>query len=64
MYKRQYQYKAKAASNWLLKNINEDMINQGGYQKVTGLSEPRPLDNLAWLFGLTLSGLCKLDNID
>ncbi|MBF89198.1 MAG: hypothetical protein CMG75_05935 [Candidatus Marinimicrobia bacterium] len=59
-----YKSKAKAASNWLLKNINDDMINQGGYQKVTGLSEPRPLDNLAWLFGLTLSGLCKLDNID
>ncbi|MDP7674676.1 MAG: hypothetical protein QGI31_07570 [Dehalococcoidia bacterium] len=58
-----YRPKALAARNWLLENLTDDSIDQGGYQKVSGLSEPRPLDNLAWLFGLTLRALCQLDLI-
>ncbi|MBN1352871.1 hypothetical protein JXJ21_26010 [candidate division KSB1 bacterium] len=58
-----YGNRARAAREWLLKHVTPDAIDSGGYLNVTGQSAPKPLDNLAWLFGLTLQGLCMLGRL-
>jgi hypothetical protein len=58
-----YGRKARYAWLWLQENLTQETIDAGGYFKVTGRTEPRPPDNLAWLFGLTLRALCMADRL-
>ena len=58
-----YGAKARAAFSWLAEHVTPEGIDAGGYFKVTGRTEPRPPDNLAWLFGLTLRALCMANKL-
>lgn len=58
-----YRPKALAARDWLVDHVTPEGIEAGGYFPVTGKSEPRPPDNLAWMFGLTLQALSELDRL-
>ena len=58
---RQYQDKANRAFEWLVQNVTEESIENGGYIKVSGNSEPRPPENLAWLLGWTLEALQSIE---
>lgn len=58
-----YRTRALAARDWLLANCTPEMIDVGGYMKVTGRSEPRPPENLAWMLSWTLQAIVRLDEI-
>jgi hypothetical protein len=58
-----YRSKAEAAKDWLLNHITPETVQSGGYFRVTGQSEPRPPENLAWLLGWTLEALVRMQNI-
>ena len=58
-----YRPKVEAAREWMIANVTPEGIDAGGYFKVTGHSKPKPPDNQAWLFGLTLQGLCALNKL-
>jgi hypothetical protein len=58
-----YGARARAAREWMIAHVTPEQIDAGGYIKVTGRTEPRPPDNLAWLFGTTLRGLCMADRL-
>jgi hypothetical protein len=59
----EYRPRALAARHWLLENVTRKGIEAGGYFPISGTSEPRPPDNLAWMFGLTLQTLAELDRL-
>lgn len=59
----EYRPKALAARHWLLENVTRKGIEAGGYFPISGTSEPRPPDNLAWMFALTLQTLAQLDRL-
>lgn len=59
-----YGQKARIARDWLIRNTTEATIRSGGYFRITGKSQPRPRENLAWLLAWTLDALhvaAKLD---
>jgi hypothetical protein len=58
-----YRLKALAARNWLLAHLTPEAVESGGYFRVTGQSEPRPPENLAWLLGWTLEALAQMEEI-
>jgi hypothetical protein len=58
-----YRPKALAARDWLLAHITPESVDAGGYFRVTGVAEPRPPENLAWLLGWTLTALVRLPEI-
>lgn len=58
-----YRPKALAARDWMLRHVTEETIAAGGYFPITRQSEPRPLDNLAWMLGLTLQALAQLERL-
>jgi hypothetical protein len=58
-----YRPRAVAARDWLLAHLSLDTIQAGGYFPVTGGSEPRPPENLAWLLGWTLETLVRIHEI-
>ena len=58
-----YRTKALAARDWMLSHLDEDCLQQGGYWKITGKSQPRPKCNMAWLFGWTLEALTQIHRI-
>jgi hypothetical protein len=51
------------AKAWLLENTTEEMINQGGYRKVTGKTTPWPPENLAWLLAWTIEALLRMGEV-
>ena len=53
--------KAAKAKQWLLTNATEELIDQGGYRKITGRTTPHPPENLAWLLGWTVEALLRLE---
>jgi len=55
--------RATKAKEWLLDNTDEEMIDQGGYVKVSGQTTPHPPENLAWLLALTADCLLRLDEL-
>lgn len=52
--------KIEQATAWLLDNATEEMIDAGGYRKVTGRSTPWPAENSVWLLAWTVEGLLRL----
>jgi hypothetical protein len=58
-----YRRKAEAARDWLLNHLTPEAIASGGYFPVTGQSEPRPPENLAWMLGWTLEALVRAPDI-
>lgn len=58
-----YRSKAEAARDYLLNHITPETVQSSGYFRVTGQSEPRPPENLAWLLGWTLEALVRMQNI-
>lgn len=58
-----YRPRAIAARAWLLANLTAESIDVGGYFKVTGRSEPRPPENLAWMLAWVAQALVRLDEI-
>lgn len=59
-----YRERALAARDWLLAHITPETVDAGGYLRVTGLSEPRPPENQAWMLGWTLEALARLDEME
>jgi hypothetical protein len=59
----QYRPKALAARDWMQQHVTPAGIEAGGYFPISGKSDPRPPDNLAWMFGLTLQALSELDRL-
>ena len=59
-----YGRKARLAADWLLDHVTPQSIDAGGYFPVTGQSEPRPPENLAWQLGWTLEALTRLHEIE
>jgi hypothetical protein len=51
------------AANWLLDHVTPTSIQEGGYFRATGISEPRPPENLAWMLGWTLEALTRLHEL-
>lgn len=60
---RAYRVNAARARDWLLANLTPEVLVTGGYQRVTGFSEPRPPENQAWMLGWTLELLPRLDDL-
>jgi hypothetical protein len=58
-----YRLQALAARTWLLAHLTPEAVESGGYFRVTGQSEPRPPENLAWLLGWTLEALTRMEEI-
>lgn len=58
-----YGTKARLAADWLLDHVTPQSIDSGGYFKVTGQSEPRPPENLAWQLGWTLEALTRVEEL-
>jgi hypothetical protein len=58
-----YRPRALAAREWLLAHVTPEAVDAGGYFPVTGESEPRPPENLAWLLGWTLEALVRGEEI-
>jgi len=58
-----YGRKARLAAEWLLDHVTPQSIEAGGYFRVTGESEPRPPENLAWQLGWTLEALTRLHEL-
>jgi hypothetical protein len=52
--------RATRAKQWLLDNATEEMIDQGGYRKVTGRTNTFPPENLVWLLAWTIEALLRL----
>lgn len=49
------------ARDWLLRSATEELIDAGGYIKVTGRTTPIPREGLAWGLAWTLQALLRLD---
>jgi len=49
------------AKQWLLDNATEEIIDQGGYRKVTGRTTLTPPENLIWLLAWTIEALLRFD---
>ncbi|NUQ70038.1 MAG: hypothetical protein HUU17_04385 [Chthonomonadales bacterium] len=58
-----YRPKAQKGAEWLLAHLTPDVTTTGGYHPVTGQSEPRPPENLAWMLGWTLELLPRIGDI-
>jgi hypothetical protein len=58
-----YRRSALAAKDWILSHLTPEMVQTGGYLKVTGDSEPRPPENQAWMLGWTLDALGRMGEI-
>ncbi len=58
-----YRDRALRASEWMLANLTPDVLVTGGYHRVTGFSEPRPPENLAWMLGWTLELLPRIGQV-
>jgi hypothetical protein len=56
--------RAVAARDWLVAHVDSDTVDAGGYIQVTGRSEPRPPENLAWMLSWTLLALARADEVD
>ena len=59
----EYRARALRGADWLLAHITPESIDEGGYFRVTGQSEPRPPENLAWLLGWTLEALTRMEEV-
>jgi hypothetical protein len=59
----EYGPKARRAADWLLDYVTPEAIRAGGYFRVTGQSEPRPPENLAWQLGWTLEALTRVGEV-
>jgi hypothetical protein len=59
-----YRPKALLAAGWLLDHVTPETVRTGGYFRVTGQSEPRPPENLAWMLGWTLEAMTRLHEIE
>jgi len=59
----QYRPCALAARDWLITHTTPEAVDAGGYFRITGESEPRPPENLAWLLGWTLEALLRAGEI-
>ena len=55
-----YGQKAAMARDWILRHLTPELVDGGGYIEVTGESEPRPPENLAWLLAWTLEALVAM----
>jgi hypothetical protein len=53
---------ARKAKAWLIENVTDEFIDQGGFRKVTGRSTPWPADNLLWLLAWTVEALLRIDD--
>jgi hypothetical protein len=60
---REYRPKVLLAADWLLDHVTPAAVEAGGYFRVTGESEPRPPENLAWMLGWTLEALTRLHEL-
>jgi hypothetical protein len=59
-----YRPRALAAAHWLVASTTPENIDErSGYLPVTGKSEPRPPENLAWMLAWTLLGLSRSHEI-
>ena len=58
-----YGRKAASARDWVLRHLTPQLVDSGGYVKVTGESEPRPPENLAWLLAWTLEALVAFERL-
>lgn len=59
-----YGQKARIARDWLIQNTTDASIRSGGYFRITGKSQPRPRENLAWLLAWTLDALHAAAKLD
>lgn len=60
---RAYRDRAIAARDWVLHHLTPEFVDCGGYIEVTGESEPRPPENLAWLLAWTLEALVAMERL-
>ena len=51
--------RAQKAARWLVENVNEQTISDGGFISVTGQTQPHPPENLAWLLAWTVEALLR-----
>jgi hypothetical protein len=51
---------ARRAQAWLLENLTDEFIDQGGYRRVTGSSRPWPSDNSLWQLAWTVEALLHM----
>jgi hypothetical protein len=51
--------RAAKAKTWLIDNVTDEFIDQGGYRKVTGRSRPWPPDNMLSLLAWTVEALLR-----
>jgi len=58
-----YRPRARAAVDWLRAQTTPEAVDAGGYIKVTGESEPRPPENLAWLLAWTAEALIRSEDV-
>ena len=58
-----YRERALMARDWLLDSLTPETIDAGGYFPITGKSEPRPPENLAWMLGWVLELLPRLEQL-
>lgn len=56
--------KVALAKAWLVANTTTEMIDAGGYRRVTGQTSPWPPENLVWLLAWTVEALLSLHEID
>jgi hypothetical protein len=62
-YALKYRDAALKAADWLLRHLDAESVESGGYFRVTGDSEPRPPENQLWMLGWTLEALTRLREI-
>ena len=48
------------AQRWLLDNVTDEAIGNGGYRQITGRSSLRPAENCLWLLAWTVEALLRL----
>lgn len=62
--KSKYGQKARAARDWLIRNTTTTTAQSGGYIRITGKSQPRPRENLAWLLAWTMEALQRATDLN
>lgn len=59
----EYGARARRAGAWMLDHLDDETVAAGGYVPVTGGSEPRPPENLAWMLSWVLVGVLEVERV-
>ena len=52
---------AHKAKEWLIDNVTDEFIDQGGYRAISGRSRPSPPENSLWLLAWTIEALLRIE---